>query len=68
MNDLFVNNIFEDNISFEEKAIATFHFQYQNNIVYKDWCNAMNVNIKQIKSILQIPFLPISFYKTHEVI
>ncbi len=68
MNDLFVNNIFQEDILFEKKAIELFHFQNQNNIIYKNWCDTINVNADDVKNILQIPFLPISFFKTHKVI
>lgn len=43
-------------------------YQYQYNKVYHQWCDSINVDIRAIKKIEDIPFLPISFFKTHEVV
>lgn len=69
MKELF-NNIFNirNEFEFEELALEIFHFQYENNKVYNNWCNLMKTSPKKVKSISQIPFLPISFFKTHNVI
>jgi hypothetical protein len=48
-------------------ALALFHFQYEQNKVYRSFCNMLNINVKNIKTVEQIPFLPISFFKTHSV-
>ena len=65
-----INRIFsiKNEIEFEELALEVFHFQYKNNMVYNNWCNLMKSTPSQVKSISQIPFLPISFFKTHNVI
>lgn len=42
--------------------------QYQNNEIYKKFVDFLGVIPAQIKSIEEIPFLPISFFKTHKVI
>lgn len=64
-----IAKIFEinNNDSFEKEAIAQFQFQYKNNDVYKQWCNLIGADIQKIKHCSQIPFLPISFFKTHTV-
>ncbi len=64
-----IAKIFEinNNDSFEKEAIALFQFQYNNNDVYKQWCNLIGADIQKIKHCSQIPFLPISFFKTHTV-
>jgi hypothetical protein len=67
VSTLFVNNIFEENISFGEKAVSLFHYQYHNNIVYRNWCDAMHINVSAVATITDIPFLPISFFKTHQI-
>ena len=53
---------------FEKIALKTFRFQYENNIVYRDFCNLMKTDVSKVKSLLQIPFLPIQFFKSHEVL
>jgi phenylacetate-coenzyme A ligase PaaK-like adenylate-forming protein len=53
---------------FEKIALKTFRFQYENNLVYQEFCNFMKVDKQSIKSLQQIPFLPIQFFKSHDVI
>src|SRR5690349_13747403 len=52
---------------FNDLALAVFHHQYQHNPVYQDYCNALQVRVSDIDSIHRIPFLPISFFKSHDV-
>jgi hypothetical protein len=52
--------------SFEKTAIEVFHFQYEHNSIYRRFADSLEkVNPK---SITEIPFLPIEFFKTHSVI
>lgn len=53
--------------NFEEVAIAVFQYQYQHCNIYKQFVNAIHVNANSISTISEIPFLPISFFKTHQV-
>jgi len=53
---------------FEKMALKVFRFQYENNLVYKEFCDFMNTDIQKVKSIQQIPFLPIQFFKSHNVV
>lgn len=66
-DSVFVNNIFLPGISFEEKAFDLFAYQYQYNPVYKLWCHQLNQSPQTVKEIHEIPFLPVSFFKTHRV-
>tara|TARA_R110000737_G_scaffold109050_1_gene141934 strand:- start:445 stop:1413 length:969 start_codon:yes stop_codon:yes gene_type:complete len=50
---------------FEEWALKVFAFQLENCAVYREFCELMNRTSP--KSTAEIPFLPISFFKTHEV-
>ncbi len=45
-----------------------FRFQYENNAVYRDFCELLNVEKGSVKSLHQIPFLPIQFFKSHDVL
>ncbi|HWB26801.1 MAG TPA: hypothetical protein VG738_15060 [Chitinophagaceae bacterium] len=63
----FVNNIFTGNLSFKEKALWLFRHQYQHNNVYRHWCSILGIGPGKIKSVAQIPFLPVSFFKTHTI-
>ena len=53
---------------FERLAIEIFHFQYENVTVYRNFCEFLNINPSEVKSLEQIPFLPIQFFKNHKII
>lgn len=53
---------------FEKIALKIFRFQYDNNVVYREFCQYLNVEKHEVKSLQQIPFLPIQFFKSHEVL
>ena len=53
---------------FEKIALKTFRFQYENNIVYKKFCDYLKTEITNVKSLTQIPFLPIQFFKSHQIV
>jgi len=57
-----------EKFNFEELALTLFNYQYAFNPVYKQFTDYLNVNIKQVNSIVRIPFLPIEFFKTHRII
>ena len=60
--------IFDFNISdFDRIAIDLFHFQYKNNSIYRQFADTLGINPAQVATPAQIPFLPISFFKTHRV-
>ncbi|MDD2288095.1 MAG: acyltransferase [Bacteroidales bacterium] len=66
----FINKIFKvsSQEGFNEIALEIFRFQYKNNKVYNQWCNLVSKDIESIKKIEDIPFLPISFFRTHKVL
>ena len=53
---------------FEKIALKVFRFQYENNAVYRQFCEFLKVEKGSVKSVQQIPFLPIQFFKSHEVL
>ena len=53
---------------FEKIALKIFRFQYENNLVYQEFCNFLKVDIQSVKSLPQIPFLPIQFFKNHNIV
>jgi hypothetical protein len=53
--------------NFDEIALALFRHQHTHNAVYKQFCDALHIAPQNIKRIEQIPFLPVSFFKTHRV-
>ena len=52
---------------FDALAIEIFEFQYENNPLYKAYADMLDRKPGDIKTISDIPFLPISFFKTHQV-
>ncbi|TRX21219.1 acyl transferase [Flavobacterium franklandianum] len=53
---------------FEKIALKVFRFQYENNVVYREFCDFLKTNTQKVKSLEQIPFLPIQFFKSHTVV
>jgi phenylacetate-coenzyme A ligase PaaK-like adenylate-forming protein len=53
---------------FDKLALKVFRFQYENNSVYREFCDFLKTDVQKVKTIQQIPFLPIQFFKSHEVV
>lgn len=53
--------------NFGQLALEIFNFQYNNNPVYKDYADALKIVPDLVKSIEDIPFLPISFFRSHDI-
>ena len=53
---------------FEKTALKVFRFQYENNTVYHEFCDFLKTDVQKVKSLQQIPFLPIQFFKSLEVV
>ena len=53
---------------FEKIALKAFRFQYENNLVYREFCDFLKTDVHKVKSLEQIPFLPIQFFKSHTVV
>ncbi len=53
---------------FEKIALKTFRHQYDHNPVYQDWCKFLKADKQTVSRIAHIPFLPISFFKSHAVL
>lgn len=64
------NKIFQNhtNNSFEAVALEVFEYQAKNNHVYKTYLKLLNINPNNVKNLSQIPFLPIEFFKHHDVV
>lgn len=64
------NNIFKikSSAEFEYLALETFRYQYQNSKIYKQFCDYLNRTVVSVTKLSEIPFLPISFFKSSEVV
>jgi len=52
---------------FGQLALEVFLFQYHNNALYRSFVNAIGIDPLAVSNMAGIPFLPISFFKSHEV-
>lgn len=49
-------------------ALSVFRHQYNHNLIYRQYCDAMKVDVNKVNEIQKIPFLPIAFFKSHVVL
>lgn len=52
----------------EAKALTLFRYQARHNPVYRAYIRSLGVSATAVQHIIDIPFLPISFFKTHPVL
>ena len=52
---------------FSRIALHVYQFQFENNLLYQDYCRAVRKLPQTVREITDIPFLPISFFKTHRI-
>jgi len=48
-------------------ALQVFRHQFENNTVYRSFCDLLYKNPSDVNRIEDIPFLPIQFFKTHQI-
>lgn len=53
--------------NFECEALKLFAHQSKNIPIYADYCSLLGINVADVKETTDIPFLPISFFKSHRV-
>jgi phenylacetate-coenzyme A ligase PaaK-like adenylate-forming protein len=70
MGHVAINGLFsiKNEIDFEDKALDIFRHQALNCEVYNQYIGHLKVDPMAVSRIEDIPFLPISFFKTHEVL
>lgn len=54
--------------TFNEVALSIFKHQAKNCFVYRDYISHLNIGTSAVKDYKQIPFLPISFFKSHQIL
>ena len=71
MNNLFAAHHFNEPLTLHEEeqfrnaAIALFRRQGVDNPIYRKFLSHLGIDVHEVGDILKIPFLPISFFKTH---
>ncbi len=69
MKSQFTEEIFKiKDEDFLNKSIDFFHHQFDNNHIYKQYIHVINRKNLTPNSIEDFVFLPISFFKTHQVV
>ncbi len=63
----FKDTILSGQYDFDLIALEIFNFQYKNNTIYKNYIDSLDIPTQNINSIKEIPFLPIEFFKTHQI-
>jgi hypothetical protein len=67
---MIITQIFDPkyDLNFENLALQIFKHQSVKCLVYADYLNHIRINPKDIKHFHQIPFLPIQFFKSHQIV
>ncbi|WP_178990721.1 LuxE/PaaK family acyltransferase [Winogradskyella schleiferi] len=53
---------------FDALALDVFKFQFENNKVYRSFCDLLYKHPADITCVSEIPFLPIQFFKSHSIL
>jgi hypothetical protein len=68
MNSKYEDKVFlVDQSGFDQLALDLFHFQYDQNPVYREYVNALQIVGQAVQRVEDIPFLPIQLFKTRDV-
>lgn len=63
-NDIFSIKNLQD---FEQKALEVFYYQATHTPIYQAFIQHLGIRPAEVVRVAQIPFLPIAFFKQHEV-
>lgn len=66
MNPIDIFNI-ENQEAFNKVALEIFKLQYDLLPIYRSFCDNLGKNPQNVTSIEHIPFLPIQFFRTHDI-
>lgn len=58
----------DNKVDFKEVALAVFKHQFQNNKVYRSFCDLLYIHPSDVREVEEIPFLPIAFFKSRKVL
>lgn len=58
----------KDDKDFNDLAIKIFHFQFENNPVYRNFVRNLSILPANITHYAQIPFLPVELFKSHKIV
>lgn len=58
----------KSNAEFNALALDIFRFQFENNPIYRSFCDLLYKHPSDVKSLEDIPFIPIQFFKSHKIL
>ena len=64
----FFNSLKEPKLDFEFLALKLFRYQSENIPTYKRFVDLLGLNVNEITKVSDIPFLPVSFFKSEKII
>lgn len=53
---------------FQQLALEIFRLQYSQNPVYRSFTDALHIDPRTVNNVASIPFLPVSFFKNHDIL
>ena len=53
---------------FEQLALELFRFQSSENLLYRSFIQALKIDPQKVADVASIPYMPVSFFKNHNVI
>ena len=66
MQDAIFN--IQSDAEFTQIALNVFKHQFKNNKVYRSFCDLLYIHPSDVKTVEQIPFLPIQFFKSKKIL
>jgi hypothetical protein len=57
-----------DEYEFDRIALEVFLFQYNNNAIYRQYCELLHVSPEKTIHFRQIPFLPVGFFRSFQIV
>lgn len=70
MNSPLLSKIFNitSEADFNEACLEVFRYQYESIDVYQKFCNLLKTDVSKVETFREIPFLPIQFFKSHQIL
>jgi len=70
MGPAFIQDIFkiDNKKTFRDVALKVFLFQARQEKVYRNYLDHLGMDPERISDLEEIPFLPVEFFKTHQII
>src|SRR5699024_11579407 len=63
----YITSLFAPHPNIDKLAIQLFHYQHKSNKLYQEYLKALKFTPDKVKKVSDIPYLPISLFKTHKI-